>query len=339
MDVLKNRFVYLSISGFFLIISIFMLIFGKLNLAIDMTGGINMEYTYEGTVDIDSIRSKLDEEKETVVFNNQKVINNVGVYSITGEKAFSIVVGFDSSINEVDLSKLKLDFKNKVFETLKETNNTIVETKYTNIGKSFGDYIRNTAILTLLIAILAITIYVTYAFSGVIGGVSVISFALITLITLFHDVIISAGLYIISGYFFKDFQIDTFFVTALLTILGYSINDTIVIFDRIRDNLKKFGGKTGKNGKELYEIITISINETLKRSVYTSLTLFFVLLTIFIFGPESIAGFILAMMFGTIVGTYSSIFIASPILYEVNKSKKLSVYKKVVINQDDKIVV
>lgn len=339
MDVLKNRFVYLSISWFFLIISIFMLIFWKLNLAIDMTGWINMEYTYEGTVDIDSIRSKLDEEKETVVFNNQKVINNVGVYSITWEKAFSIVVWFDSSINEVDLSKLKLDFKNKVFETLKETNNTIVETKYTNIWKSFWDYIRNTAILTLLIAILAITIYVTYAFSWVIWWVSVISFALITLITLFHDVIISAWLYIISWYFFKDFQIDTFFVTALLTILGYSINDTIVIFDRIRDNLKKFGWKTWKNWKELYEIITISINETLKRSVYTSLTLFFVLLTIFIFGPESIAWFILAMMFGTIVGTYSSIFIASPILYEVNKSKKLSVYKKVVINQDDKIVV
>ncbi|MDD2907381.1 MAG: protein translocase subunit SecF [Candidatus Gracilibacteria bacterium] len=339
MDVLKNRYIYLSISGFFFIISVFMLIFGKLNLAIDMTGGINMEYTYENSVDINSIRTALDQEKETILFENKQVINNVGVYSITGEKAFSIVAGFDSSLNETDLNKLKLQFKNKTFEVLKQMDSSIVETKYTNIGKSFGDYIRNTAFLTLFLAIIAITIYVTYAFSGVVSGVSVISFAIITLVTLFHDVIISAGLYIIAGYFFKDFQIDTFFVTALLTILGYSINDTIVIFDRIRDNLKKFAGRGPKNGKDLYEIINLSINETLKRSIYTSLTLFLVLLTIFIFGPESIAGFILAMMFGTIIGTYSSIFIASPVLYEVNKNRKLSVYKKEVINQDDKIVV
>lgn len=310
-----------------------------MNLAIDMTGWINMEYTYENFIDIESIRVLLEKEKETLLFNEQKVINNVWVYSITWEKAFSIVAWFDSTISENDLNKLKLNFKNKIFDSLKSTNDTIIETKYTNIWKSFWDYIKNTAILTLLIAIIAITIYVTYAFSWVVWWVSVFSFAMITLVTLFHDVIISSWLYIISGYFFKDFQIDTFFVTALLTILGYSINDTIVIFDRIRDNLKKFGWKTWDKWKDLYEIINISITETLKRSIYTSLTLFFVLLTIFIFWPESISWFILTMMFWAIIGTYSSIFIASPLLYQVNKNKKLSVYKKIVVNQDDKIVV
>ena len=139
--------------------------------------------------------------------------------------------------------------------------------------------------------------------------------------------------------FFPEFKINTFFVTALLTILWYSINDTIVIFDRIRSNLKEFWGKIWKKWKTLKEIIDLSVNETLKRSIYTSLTLLFVLLTIFIFGPETIKWFILVMIFGTIVGTYSSIFVASPILYLVNRHKKLSVYKKIKLKAEDKIVV
>jgi len=237
------------------------------------------------------------------------------------------------------LNNLKLEFKNKSLEILKKSDDTIIESKYTSIWKSFWDYIKSTAFLTLFIAIISITIYVTYSFSWVVSWISVISFAIITLITLFHDVLISAWLYIIVWYFYRDFQIDTFFVTALLTILGYSINDTIVIFDRIRDNLKKFAWKTWKESKDLYEIVNLSINETLTRSVYTSLTLVFVLLTIFFFWPESIRGFILAMMFWAIVGTYSSIFIASPLLYEVNKNKKLTIYKKIESNPDDKIVV
>ncbi|MDD3793986.1 MAG: protein translocase subunit SecF [Candidatus Gracilibacteria bacterium] len=339
MNVLKNRFIYLGVSFFFLVLSIFMLIFGKLNLAIDMTGGINIEYTYENNVDIDKLRSELDILKSEIKFKDKEVINNIGVYGITGEKAFSLVAGFDSSIDEVTLNTLKLEFKSKALNIVKQSDKTIIESKYTNIGKSFGDYIKKTAFFTLFMAIIAITIYVTYAFSGVVSGISVISFAIITLVTLFHDIIISAGLYIISGYIFNEFQIDTFFVTALLTILGYSINDTIVIFDRTRDNLKKFAGKTAKDSKDLYEIINLSITETLRRSIYTSLTLVFVLLTIFLFGPENLRGFILAMMFGAIVGTYSSIFIASPLLYEINKNKKLSVYKKVVIDPNDKIVV
>jgi preprotein translocase SecF subunit len=157
--------------------------------------------------------------------------------------------------------------------------------------------------------------------------------------TLFHDVLISTGLYIATSMFLPEFKIDTFFVTALLTILGYSINDTIVVFDRIRSNLIKYAGKKGKDGKELNEIVDLSITQTIVRSIYTSATLLFVLLTIFFFGPETIKGFVLVMIFGTIVGTYSSVFIASPLLYLANKDKKLTIYKKQVVNPEDKIVV
>ena len=149
MDVLKNRYVYLWLSLALAVISIFMLLFWKLNLAIDMTWGINLEYSYENSISIDKIREELEKEKDLLLLNNQKVINNIGVYSITWEKAFSIVAWFDSTIDESVLNWLKTEFKTKTFEVLKGMDSTIVETKYTNIWKSFGDYIRKTAILTL----------------------------------------------------------------------------------------------------------------------------------------------------------------------------------------------
>ncbi|MDD2871810.1 MAG: protein translocase subunit SecF [Candidatus Gracilibacteria bacterium] len=339
MDILKNRNIYLGVSLVFFVFSVFLLIFGKLNLGIDMTGGIQMEYSYNSEINIDKITSELNKEKEVYLENGKQVINNIGVYGITGEKTVAVVVGFQNNTDEIKLNELKNNFKNKVFETIKAQDESTLETRYVNIGKSFGDYIKNTAFITLAISIIAITFYVTFAFSGVVSGVSIISFAFITIITLFHDVVIASGLYIFTSMYLPEFQIDTFFITALLTILGYSINDTIVVFDRIRSNLKKYAGKTGKDGRNLYEIINMSVTETMTRSVYTSLTVIFVLTTIMIFGPETISGFILVMIFGTIVGTYSSIYIASPILYIVNKDKKLTVYKKIEVNPEDKIVV
>lgn len=162
------------------------------------------------------------------------------------------------------------------------------------------------------------------------------SFAAITIITLFHDVLISAGLYILTSLVFPQFQIDTFFVTALLTILGYSINDTIVIFDRIRTNLRQFAG-TGKN---LEDIISESLTQSMTRSVYTSMTIVFVLVCILVFGPVTLTGFTLTLLFGTIVGTFSSICIASPLLYEFHKNTILTKYvAQKDLSAEDKTVV
>ena len=335
MDVLKNRYIYLGASVLFFIISLFLLLVPKLNLGIDMTGGIQMEYDYENSINIEKIKEKLNTEKESFTNEWLQVINNINVYWITWEKTVAVVVWFYTTDDDKKLEELKINFKSKVFDIIKDQDETTTESRYINIWKSFGDYIRDTAFITLALAIIAITFYVTFAFSWVVSGISVLSFAAITIITLFHDVIIASWAYIYISIYFPEFQIDTFFITALLTILGYSINDTIVVFDRIRSNLRQFAGK----GKDLKEIINISVTETITRSIYTSVTLIFVLTTIFFFGPETIKWFILVMIFGTIVGTYSSIFIAAPILFEVNKNKKLSVYKKVVVNPEDKIVV
>lgn len=335
LKVIKNRYIYLAISGVLLLISIFFLVFGKLNFGIDMTWGTQAEYSYDNSINIENLRTKLNKEAKSITYQDAEVINDVSAYKISGENKLSIITGFDNSIQEKELDQLKIEFRETVLNILKTEDSSVIETSYTNIGKSFWDYIKNTAILTLLIAIIAIAFYVTWAFSWVASGISVMSFSIITILTLFHDVLISTWLYIATSGIFPEFKIDTFFITALLTILGYSINDTIVVFDRIRANLKAML----KSKKSLEEIIETSVSDTLRRSVFTSLTLFFVLLTIFLFGPESIRGFVLAMMFGTIVGTYSSIFIASPLLYEFNKKKNISEYKEKVNNIEDKIVV
>ncbi len=339
MDFIKNRFVFFGISWFLVIISILFLLFSRLNLWIDMTGWVSIEYTYQDNVVAEQIETDLLEESSEITFEWNPVINDINSYKVTWENILVVVAWFNTNISDENLDNLKATFRDKSLAVLESYDPEVEESSYQNIGKSFWDYIRNTAIITLLIAIIGITIYVSFAFSWVVSWISVFSFATITLATLFHDVIISTWLYVLAWMLFSQFQIDTFFITALLTILGYSINDTIVIFDRIRSNLKMYWWKQWKNWKKLYEIINLSVKQSIRRSIYTSLTLLFVLITIFIFGPEWVSWFILAMIFGTIVGTYSSIFVAAPILYEVNKNKTLKIYKKEQVNPEDKIVV
>lgn len=139
-------------------------------------------------------------------------------------------------------------------------------------------------------------------------------YGLAAIIALIHDILVVAGVFSVLGYFMKV-EIDILFVTALLTILGFSVHDTIVTFDRIRENLFKIKDKT------FIEIINISINETIVRSINTSMTTFFVLLAIFMFGGDTIRNFVLALILGIIIGTYSSIFIASPLLLVFQKKK------------------
>ena len=333
-EVIKKRVPYLIISAMLFLFSLLAIFVAPLNLWIDMTWGTNAEYSYEN-LDIEKIKTKIKTASKNILLEKKEVINSTNAYKVSWENILNIVIGFNSSIEEKELSKIKENFRNEVLSILQKNDKSVIELSYTNIWKSFWDYIKNTAILTLLIAIVWITLYVAWTFSGVVSGISSYSFALIVVVTLFHDVIISSGLYILTSNFFPEFKIDTFFITALLTILWYSINDTIVIFDRIRANLEEGARKK----TSLEDVINKSIWETLRRSIYTSLTLLFVLVTTFFFWPESISGFILVMIFGTIIGTYSSIFVASPLLYEMNKNKKLELIKKKIYNPDDKIVV
>jgi preprotein translocase SecF subunit len=132
---------------------------------------------------------------------------------------------------------------------------------------------------------------------------------------------VSSGIFVILGLIFPVLKIDTFFVTAILTILGFSINDTIVILDRIRSNYKAKKSQDQRSSKQIFEE---SIQVSLRRSLYTSMTLLIVLTCMLLFGPEALVGFTTLMFLGTIVGTYSSICLAAPVLYDINSSKKIS---------------
>jgi len=319
-DFIKNRFTFYALAGLLMLISLGAYLAIPLNLGIDMTGGTQAEYNYVGSIDISQVKTIVENAKKTIRYKDIELVNNTHVYKISGEDTFVVESGFSkhAGISDKEFEGLKTQFKENITDAFAKTDGVKISlARYINVGESFGDYIKNTAYLTFFFVILAISLYIAYAFRGSIEGFTSFSFAVVTAVSLLHDIIAAFGLYIIASYFFPEFKIDTFFITAMLTVLGYSINDTIVIMDRIRSNLRLPENKK----KDFGVVINNSINDTMTRSFFTSFTIFIVLVAMFFFGPESIKGFILALLFGTIVGTYSSIAIAAPLLYDISGKK------------------
>lgn len=335
LNIIENRLKYFIFSWIIILLSLWVLFFGKLNLWIDMTWWTQSEYSFDWDINLEEINKNIEDLSLSFNENNDNIINSTSAYRITWEDKIGVVIWFDSHLDEKTLEKVKTTFKDEVTKVLENSNNTFVLNNYTNIWKSFWDYIQKTAKVTLILALVSISVYIMFAFNQVVNGISSYVFAFVTWVTLFHDVIISIWLYVFTSMYFPEFKLDTYTVTALLTILWYSINDTIVVFDRIRANLRQFWGRN----KSLKDIVEISLKETITRSLFTSLTVVFVLIAIFFVGPESLKWFILIMIYGTIFGTYSSIFIASPMLYALTKNNKIEVYKKVIVKDEDKIVV
>jgi preprotein translocase SecF subunit len=294
----------------------------ELNLGIDMTGGIQIEYKVDGD-DVaaeDSARIFAKDIKDSIQIQGKDAINDINVYGIAGTDSFIVEAGFvkPDGVTDAELEDAKALFTKTLTEKLAMIEwSKVSQSQYINIGEAFGAYIKKSGYITLTLAIIMIAIYIAYAFRGSIPGMASWPFAAVTGVSLVHDVIVAFGLYVLVSFFFPQFKIDTFFFTALLTILGYSINDTIVVMDRIRSNLQSGDGK--KWG--LSSIIDKSIHDTMSRSLLTSSTVFIVLLALFFFGPESLKGFTLALLFGTVVGTYSSICIASPLLIDITKKR------------------
>lgn len=324
-DFIKRRFAYYGIAIFLTAGSLVAGLTLPLNLGIDMTGGTQSEYDYQTTINLDQVRAVVTQAKQSASFSGKEVVNNVNVYSVSGEKKFVVEAGFSrlEGMNEADYGKAKTLFKDSVTSGISAFSKDSILSKYVDVGESFGDYIKQTAYLTLAMVILFISLYIAYAFRGTIEEYTSFSFGVVTAVSLFHDVIFTFGAYIIASFFFPEYKVDTFFITAMLTVLGYSINDTIVVMDRIRSNLRLPANKK----KDFGLLVNDSINDTLARSLYTSFTVFLTLLAMFFFGPEAIKGFTLALIFGTIVGTYSSVCIAAPLLYDITKKSEKKVSK------------
>lgn len=278
---------WLSISAILVVGTIVAWAMWGLNLGIDFTGGTSMEIVFP------------DAASRPSVAEVQQVVNDTGVESArvqtTGDAGFGLRMQYISN-----------EQRQAILDAYAERG--VVEQSFSSIGPALGQELQRKAVEALILVVIAIVAYVSYVFRRVSKGpVPSWWYGIAAIIALAHDVLVTLGVFIVLGKFY-GVQIDAFFITAILTVLGFSVNDTIVVFDRIREGLKD------RKKYEFKEIVNRSINSTITRSLNTSITTLLVLCALFFFGGESIRTFVLALIVGITAGTYSSIFIASPIL-------------------------
>lgn len=289
MNVIAKKNLYFLISLLVIIpgLVFFVLNFKQfgfgLNLGIDFVGGTKIEY---------QIPEK--NEKDIIdIFKNE----NVQIYTLqrSGDQ-FTIRT-----------RSLKPQIYKKIKQDINFLSNNSKELSYEDVGPIIGSETSINALKALIIASVLIVLYITWSFRSVPKPASSFRFGICAIIALIHDVLVVVGTFAILGYFLKV-EVDSLFVTALLTIIGFSVHDTIVVFDRIRENLRKMGSANFAN------VVNESILQTLVRSLRTSLTVILVLVALLLFGGESIRWFVVALLVGVTSGTYSSIFNAAPLL-------------------------
>ena len=275
-------------------------IFG-LRAGIDFSGGTLWEVRFEeGTVDRDGLREILLPAGEEIS-------------KTRGEKAAELSFA-NAPIQPVDGGAFLLRFaevsqeEKKVLTASLDARGGWEELRWQSIGPTVGNEMRRKALTAVGLAVAAIVFFVAWAFRGMPAGISGWRFGWVAVAALLHDLAITVGAFALFGQLF-GVEIDLLFVTALLVVFGYSVNDTIVVFDRLRENLRKTRGL-----RPLKEVANSALNETFRRSVFTSLTTLATLLFLFLFGGESIRWFVAALLVGVGAGTYSSIFFATPLL-------------------------
>ena len=293
IDFMKFRFMGATVSLVLIIGSILMWFDkGPDKYGLDFLGGAEVVGRFAETVDISTIRSTLEEAgyAGAVVQEFEQGTND-----------FSIRIKSDKSEDTVDeLRKLFENSEGSGFELLKEDF----------VGPVIGEQIREKGIKAIVYALICILIYISFRFEW--------RFAVGAIIALVHDVIVTTGIYVMT-----DKEISASVLAALLTIIGYSLNDTIIVYDRVRENLGKSqrDKKSGKTREPLKDIVNKSINQTLSRTLLTSLTTFFVVFVLWFLGGGAVADLALTLVIGVVAGTYSSIFVASPVLLIWDKEK------------------
>lgn len=295
LNVTKNSKLYLGIGIFVSFVSLVLVLVLGLNPGIDFSGGALFKYGVDNNViSMSDAESTLRERFEQ---------NGLEIQRLTISDNFI-------SIGTEDIEE---DLSAKINNSI-NTEGISLES-FESIGSVIGAETTTKSAKALLVSLIGILLYIAYSFNNIPKPYSSFKFGVAAMLAMVHDVLVVLGVFALLGYFL-DVEIDLFFITALLTIIGFSVNDTIVVFDRLRENL----GRKSK-GSNLAEIVDTSINETLRRSVGTSMTVLFILLALFFYGGESIRYFVVAFIVGVVAGTYSSIFVASPIfvLWESNK--------------------
>src|SRR3989344_3687978 len=276
MDIIGKKYFYFIFSLIIIIPGLISLILWGLPLSIDFTGGSRLTFSFQKEVKpetLNTIKTVFKEENveiATIQKSNKQVFIRTNV-----------------------INQKKIDsFRQEEFET---------------VGPIIGGETTSNAVKAVILACFLIVLYVAFAFRKVPKPASSIRFGICAIVALIHDILVVVGIFSILGHFFK-IEIDSLFVTALLTVLGFSVHDTIVVFDRIRENLRRMAGSPFDT------IDNDSILQTLGRSLNTSLTVLLVLFALLLFGGESTKWFVIALLIGVASGTYSSIFNAAPIL-------------------------
>ncbi len=301
IDFLSKRKLTLALSVALMIISIAALAMRSLNFGIDFTGGTLVEVGYSNAVKIDTVRDALAEAG----------INDAIVQHFGTAKDVMIRLPVTDRKNAVGVSgDIMLTLRTATGETLagnvegQDKTQQCVKSGQTGacdvqmrrvefVGPQVGDELANQGGLAMIYALIGILIYVAARFKW--------QFSISSVVALVHDVIITLGAFAVFQF---DFSLSV--LAAVLAVIGYSLNDTIVVFDRIRENFRKM-----RKG-DRFQVVNAAINDTLPRTILTSMTTLFVVLTLLIFGGEALRGFSIALMIGVVVGTYSSIFVASP---------------------------
>lgn len=293
LNIIQKRRWWFALSGIMVLTSLVALLMWGLKPAIDFTGGTLLE----------------------LKMSNPE-INNIALYNLIKDNNFDANPVIQSTADDRYLVRIKPIEESTHLELLakiQESDPGMEELRYEFIGPVIGKELKDKAFYAIILVIIAIILYVAWAFRKVPYQVSSWSYGLIAVVALIHDILIVIGLFAFLGNFMQV-EVGLPFVAALLTILGYSVNDTIVVFDRIRENLHK----KGKHG-DFEEIVNISVNETIARSINTSFTTLIVLFMVFFLGGVTLKFFILALIVGIIIGTYSSIFLAATLLVQTQK--------------------
>ncbi len=288
IHLMRFKKLYIIFSLLIILPGLFYLFTSGLKLGIDFTGGGLLEYQFEQPA-TGSAQVKSDEEIKTN-------LAKYGLVTPSGERTFLLRT---KPMEQSELNQLK--------QQIASESGQFIVRREENVGPVIGKELEQKALIALLISTGAIVAYITWAFRKVPKPASSFRFGVATVASLLHDVLVVVGVFAILGHFWHV-EIDSLFVTALLTIIGFSVHDTIVVFDRIRENLPKY------MSHNFEYVADVSIAQTLARSLNTSFTVVFVMLALLLFGGESIRWFVVALLVGIISGTYSSIFNATAIL-------------------------
>ena len=283
----KYTWLYMIISTLVIGAGLFSLVRFGYRYSIDFTGGSTMSYKLKNTV-------------------TSKEVNKV----LTAMKLRIVHVGVQDKVLTIQTNALTDDQEKKIQEGIKKINkNEITTLRYETVGPTLGKETGQKTIIAALIAIAGILIYMSFSFKG-------FNYALAAVLAMVHDFFVLLGTYSILSYFFGA-EFDLMFVTALLTTMTFSVHDTIVIFDKIREYLK-----SSRSGASIENLADKAITETMVRSINNSLTIFFMLSALLLMGGSTIRFFIAALWIGTVTGAYSSPFVATPLLILLEKRKK-----------------